>query len=337
MKERDLILQWFSWKKAREGSAFSQKKLACSAGFSPTYLSNIITGTRNPGTKTLERIAEALGITMAEFYAGPPQFSYQSAAAADESPEKGHEQQAVAEKQAVEEAIENGQVTDEKQGSDLNDSHRDTSVKREDQKAAYDGEPEKTGLALSDTSPDQLERLFDTVGSPFADLFSLPPGQFPIIEEEPAEKEDAETHVSEKTTAEKRRADTIPLLNSAPKGDFRKWFNNVDWQKYTPGLSTCTFTGGDVFAIQMHDNSMAPDIEKSDVLIIRPDDKFTSIDGGIGVIILNDRFITRKIYIHKGEYILIPSNPAYKIETAPIDGTQIFKISLWIPAAKGKF
>lgn len=196
---------------------------------------------------------------------------------------------------------------------------------------------EKTGLALSDTSPDQLEKLFDTVGSPLADLFSLPPGQFPIIKEELTGKEEAESHGDQKTTIEEKKIDKIPLLSSAPPGDFRKWFNSIDWKKYSPGISTCSFTGGDVFAIQMHDNSMAPDIEKGDVLIINPDDKFTSIVGGIGVAILSGRFITRKIYIHKGEYILIPSNPAYKIETTPIDGTQIFKISFWIPAAKGKF
>ncbi|MFC1608387.1 helix-turn-helix domain-containing protein, partial [Candidatus Latescibacterota bacterium] len=73
MKKRDLLLQWLSWKKSKDGVAFSQKKLASRAGISPTYLSNIITGSRNPGTKTLERIADALDITMADFYAGPRQ------------------------------------------------------------------------------------------------------------------------------------------------------------------------------------------------------------------------------------------------------------------------
>jgi len=38
MKERDLITQWLSWKKERDGAGFSQKQLAADAGISQTYL-----------------------------------------------------------------------------------------------------------------------------------------------------------------------------------------------------------------------------------------------------------------------------------------------------------
>ena len=71
MNERELIQRWISWKE-RTGSSFSQRKLAESAGISPTYLSSILTGARNAGTKTVERIATVVGVSISEFYGGPP-------------------------------------------------------------------------------------------------------------------------------------------------------------------------------------------------------------------------------------------------------------------------
>lgn len=326
MKERDLIIKWLSWKKTRDGSSFSQKKLAVESGISPTYLSNIITGMRNPGTKTLERIAGALGLNMAEFYAGPSQLSFQISAE-NTVPYKTVNGRA---------AVSNLSLSEGMPGS--NAERPETAMEPTLDDTGFEREPEKTGLALSDTSPDQLEKLFDTVGVPLADLFSLSSEHVPPKESKQPEKTAKPDGEKEKNDVkEEKESDQIPLLTRAPSGDFQEWFDGRDWEKFSPRISRCSVDGSRVYAVQVFNNSMAPDLHKGDVLILNPDDKFTAIDGGICVVIKNGRFLARKIYLHKGEYLLIPSNSSFKMETAPIEGTKIFRIVLWIPAAKGKF
>lgn len=93
MNERDLIRNWMVWKEKQAGESFSQKALAKDAGLSPTYLSSILTGTRNAGSKTMERIAAAFGVSRAEFYAGPGSFTSRMQSARDvRVPAKGGEE-----------------------------------------------------------------------------------------------------------------------------------------------------------------------------------------------------------------------------------------------------
>ena len=341
MKEREMITQWISWKKNSEGASFSQKKLAKGAGISPTYLSNIITGIRNPGTKTLERIAGALGITMAEFYAGPDKLVLQ--AEDDSSISETDVSDGVNVPGTTvqnETSFQAGTVSaeDENQIAEANkqsvlSSNGDTTVSEANQSK----EPEKTGLALSDTSPDKLERLFDTVGVPMADLFALPPDK---SSGQPLEQPGIEVGQSPDVDEKPKlivAGGKIPLLKNAPSEDFREWFDSKSWKNYNPLISRYGLDGTYVFAIQVTNISMAPDLQKGDVLIINPDDKFTSIEGGIGVVIHKGQFLIRKIYIHKGDYLLIPANSSFKMEVSPIDDTQIFKVALRVHIAQGKF
>ena len=341
MKERDMITQWISWKKTREGSAFAQKKLAKDAGISPTYLSNIITGVRNPGTKTLERIAGALGITMAEFYDGPDKLALNTRddstlSTADVPDWTGVSVPTVQEDTApqLDTVPANGEYQAAQDSEQIGlDSTGDASGSE----AEEGKESEKTGLALSDTSPDQLEKLFDTVGVSMADLFTIPLGKTLVLPVEQPEKEVIQTPKDEEKQKVSVASGKIPLLKNAPSRDFKKWFEGNSWMSSSPLISRYGVEGSYVFAVLITNDSMAPDLHKGDVLIINPEDKFIAIEGGIGVVINNGQFITRKIYIHKGDYLLIPSNSSYKMNVSPIDETQIFKIALRVHVAQGKF
>ena len=49
---------------------WSQEDLALEAGINKNYLSDLERGTRNPTVKALEKIANALGITLSELFKG---------------------------------------------------------------------------------------------------------------------------------------------------------------------------------------------------------------------------------------------------------------------------
>lgn len=70
---RDLVRCWMAWKSRTDGVEYQYKELAAAAGVSPSYLSNIMTGARNAGVKTIAGIAQAFGVDLAVFYAGPPE------------------------------------------------------------------------------------------------------------------------------------------------------------------------------------------------------------------------------------------------------------------------
>jgi len=337
MKERDLIEQWLSWKKTHEGPGFSQKQLSADAGISQTYLSNIMTGMRNPGTKTIEKIAGALSLSMAEFYAGPPTGA---APPDDSSPGTGFDRSnSLSARPRGDAAVDVIQYDDEKSAlPEQVPVEPDSAESLPESVSDFECEPEKTGLALSDTTPDQLEKLFDSVGIPLADLFSMPAVlKLPNKPDQPKTPSEDEGHHKHDRTAERTFNDQIPLLSRPPAGDFSRWLCSNDWEIHLPRISCCSVEGNHVFAIRVPDDSMKPDLHQSDILIINPDDKFIFIDGGIGITVCNKRFYVRKIFIHKGDYLLIPSNSAYKMETAPIEETRIYKISLWVPAVQGKF
>jgi transcriptional regulator with XRE-family HTH domain len=55
---------------ARESQKFSQDRLAEKADLDRTYVSGIERGVRNPGIKTVIRIAKALGVSIADLCKG---------------------------------------------------------------------------------------------------------------------------------------------------------------------------------------------------------------------------------------------------------------------------
>ena len=61
-------------KTVREGEKLTQEELAHRAGIHRTYLSDIERGFRNPSLVNLDRLAGALGLTLAELFGhlGPP-------------------------------------------------------------------------------------------------------------------------------------------------------------------------------------------------------------------------------------------------------------------------
>jgi SOS-response transcriptional repressor LexA len=308
------------------------------AGKSPTYFSNILTGMRNPGTKTLERIASAFGVTMAEFYGGPPEAS---------SPETSahltfHDavrRDIDIRSQTAPDSFETSRIpgASETRGTDdvVNEQDETETLEEippQEETERDESEPDKTGLTLSDTSPDKLEKLFDSMGVSCTDLFSLPSAQTPVIKESPDQKPDKTPQGEIPEISGK-----IPLLTQVPQGDWRKWFDSPNRETFTVFVPRFTVQGDHIFAVRIDDSSMVPDLYEGDLLVINPEDKFTNIDGGIGVVVSNDRIMIRKIYLHTGEYLLVPTNSAHKKEVAPLEGTRIFKVALWIPVARGKF
>jgi transcriptional regulator with XRE-family HTH domain len=72
MKNRDRSLAAFGRNvgRFRSGRGWSQDKLAEKAELDRTYVSGIERGLRNPGIKTVVRIARALNVSVAELCAG---------------------------------------------------------------------------------------------------------------------------------------------------------------------------------------------------------------------------------------------------------------------------
>jgi transcriptional regulator with XRE-family HTH domain len=72
MPVRDKILSNFGRNVARirDAHGFSQDKLAEKADLDRTYVSGIERGVRNPGIKTVIRIAKALNVTVGELCKG---------------------------------------------------------------------------------------------------------------------------------------------------------------------------------------------------------------------------------------------------------------------------
>lgn len=298
--------------------------------------SNIITGIRKPENKALERIGDALGITMDEFYNGPDMLALHTEDDSSLSTADVTGETIVSEVTAPQpDAASASGVDQAAQDSEqvVLDSNGDASGSEAEGRI----EPEKTGLAVSVESPDQLERLFDTYGVSMEDIFASPSGKTPTLPVEQPEKEVVQTHEVEEKPKEPVSSGKIPFLKNAPTKDFKYWFDSKSLMSSSPFISRYGVEGSYVFAIPITNDSMAPDLHKGDVLIINPEDKFSAIEGGIGVVINNGRFITRKIYTHKGDYLLIPSNSSYRMGVSSGDDTQIFKIARRVFVAQGNF
>ena len=57
----------YALKKLRNERGFSQEKLALISGFHRTYISLLERGEKSPSLNTLEKLSQALGITLEEF------------------------------------------------------------------------------------------------------------------------------------------------------------------------------------------------------------------------------------------------------------------------------
>lgn len=57
-------------KECLESKNMTQYALAKSAGVTPAYISQIISGGKTPTIETIEKLCSAMGITLSEFFAG---------------------------------------------------------------------------------------------------------------------------------------------------------------------------------------------------------------------------------------------------------------------------
>jgi len=71
MEMRELIRKWIQWKSERSGAHFTQDMLARKAGIYSSNLSEYMTGKVEPNKRTLDKLARALGVSLAEFMTGP--------------------------------------------------------------------------------------------------------------------------------------------------------------------------------------------------------------------------------------------------------------------------
>lgn len=350
MDPRELIHKWIAWKSDRDHKQYSFRALASDAGLNPNYLSNVMTGIRNPGVKTLRKIADAFGISIAEFYVGPSE-------AGSRTPENS----SVTEKTQVITPV-----------SALVEPKQDipASGKKMGKTDSSDVTYEKFGLKLSSNAYAQFNKLFSNFGFesdgdspqlhlPFAEK------TLPVIEEimpESTETTVSDTKVSSvehdsrsQTTVLKKKktekqsenhapsdmadSDTIPLIDKEFRVDLREWIADYDKNK-KECMSIQRFygvKGSYIFAICVEDTSMTPDLNQGDILIIDPEIPFVNTIGGIGVIHDKNSFKIRRIYSQGSNYLLVPTNPLYEPEIIPKEETTILKVAQWLPRSEDKF
>ena len=283
---RELVQRWMVWKSRVDGAEYQYKMLAAAAGVSPSYLSNIMTGARNAGVKTITGIARAFEADLAGFYAGPPENGVQ--------PPAGNRPE-----------------------------HSAT--------ATASGEQDKYGLALSREPDQEIDKLFSSLGYSAADLFTDMPPESPGKDTGIRAGIPAAIEMEESIPA----IPGIPLLDRLPEGGQDTWIDaHGDTAVSIPrdfGLG-----GRRVFAVRMPDASMAPDLRQGDILIADIDAPFEPGEGIIGIVMLDGRFIPRKIIARTDDFLALPSNPGFLSGTVSRDA-RIFRIVLWLPSMDGKF
>jgi SOS-response transcriptional repressor LexA len=316
MNERELIQRWISWKEDTEGVFFSQKKLADSAGISPTYLSSILTGARNAGTKTIERIAAAVGVSVSEFYGGPPGSSAAESSFPAPPPPR-----------TLPDAPVNADVLPIESVSPRfdqpEDRHPNVFNKHVGDPKHAPSASDETGLKFAGASSEGLDRLFDSFG------FSLG-GSFPRQSEPEPEPPRFQPAKEAGAVVE----EGVPLLLHAPPGRWREWLDKGLWTT-AERIVVLLARSSHIFAVRMEDPSMSPRLDEGSYLIIDPEVRFTRFNGGIGVVVHEGRFKIRHIYAVGGFYILVPSNPAYYPQVIRADGAQVFRIALCMPVWAG--
>jgi len=360
MDERELIKRWMKWKSDRDGVQYTFRAIAEEAGLNPNYLSNVMTGVRNPGRKTLSKIASALDITMSEFYSGPP---------------AGHALRPAA-RPAVTAVVEDNTAAAEErpeppvQKPVPEQRHEPQRLERQRLVSQSDSK-EKFGLKLTGNATAEFDKLFTTLGFEASDIFVPKPqtafprevsdldacdlGDDAALQEEVGKGGSGEVSAAGKPDAtsphpqpaQSRSAEeswetsrVIPLLERSLSGDVtariddyhrlgRKGFKSIP--RYF-GVA-----GRHVFALYVNDKSMFPDLDDGDLLIVNPDIPFNNTNGGIGVVHDGDEFKVRRIFMKSGNFLLVPSNSLYEPEIASKDKVRILKIVQWIPRAENKF
>ena len=71
MNYSNLLNNWLAWKTLAQKERYTHKRLSYDSGVSESTISHIINSGRKPETSTIEKIASALGITVAQLWQGP--------------------------------------------------------------------------------------------------------------------------------------------------------------------------------------------------------------------------------------------------------------------------
>jgi len=323
---RELIKEWIAWKTRRDGTPYTFKALAEDAGINSKYLSHIMTGLRNPGMKTLGKMAEAFGVPLVDFLNGPPDGASKAAGAGDGSPPRA----AGGKRETVSPAVE---PAEEKRGV--------PPVPPEEEDSAGTG---KIGLKLSGNTSEEFNNFLSTLGFTSEIISSedvLPrPESGSSAQGVPGESPGSYVAGGEAgESALQGRKDMVPVLDGGFTGDFYEWRDG--YERFEEGYETVPryygVTGGRVFAVRVEDDSMVPDLNAGDVLVADPDSPFTRTDGGIAVVLTGEGVLVRRVFYYDGGYYLVPSNSRYAPRVLGKEDVLIFKIVLWIPNMENKF
>ncbi len=332
---RELIKAWVAWKSRVDGARYTYKALAEDAGLNPNYLSNVMTGIRNPGGKTLEKIANAFNVTMGEFYHGPSN-------ALSQVPDSG-----------ASELMAHGQLAKASQAGSV--SHEAVSGTRQENNHEF------VSLKLGGDESAEISRLFSNLGFEAgefltADTLNTVLHDNQAVIQEPktedvaqdsscseAENDTVEQSVPENTQRSQLQGkvlpDRLPLLKSDFTGNLQNWLTGYDPES-SDYETVSRYVGSDsalAFAIVVEDDSMTPDLRPGDVLIVDFNTPFTRTDGGIGVAVTNNGIMIRRVFLQSGNCNLIPSNTNFPPVFVPENETLILKIVLWLPSAGDKF
>ncbi len=88
MDKADLILKWIRWKEDKLGRPYPRKELASLAEISESYLSQLINKRiKEPEIPTLEKISNALDISLSDFLLGPESFEEKQRLSPEYQPE----------------------------------------------------------------------------------------------------------------------------------------------------------------------------------------------------------------------------------------------------------
>jgi len=121
--------------------------------------------------------------------------------------------------------------------------------------------------------------------------------------------------------------DTIPLLVKCRVGAGTYWVDSYPVGEGIGEVPRYGVKGKRVFAVEVDGESMLPDLQNGDILIIDSDKIFTDVKGGIAVIRHgDDRILIRKVFIRGDYYLLEPSNKEYEPDLIPCKEVQLYKI-----------
>ena len=285
------------WRSERENEPYTFRALAEEASINPNYLSNVMTGLRNPGVKTLRKIAYAFGLSMHDFYKGP-----------DDGPETGRDAEDGGERETPEPVRPNPPARNDSTANDEIDLERPRDSMR---------------ISLTRNSGAELEAIFGTLGIET-------PGELLFDSEvhAPSVAEECIDGVKEQSSAPSPLLSAdIPLVHTAGK-----WNSG---EKTFPRFVGIESDG--VFAVCLSDDSMAPELHRGDILYIDPDRTFSSANIGIGVVLHLERYMVRKIYDQGDAWRCVPLNGAFEPELIPKDQSRLYKVAHWFPQRDGFF